>query len=186
MMPAMLALIVVLALTTRSIALVIGAAASVEKASVDGRIKAVSCSPVAFPCHFPARHLAGKIFSLLARLGKLAQRLDLTGKYPAERADFGAETKNFPAFSRVAGKFAPWARMRPIRRSRPLRRRFCQAQRSQPGIPARDRPQHLPGRGGGRGAALRQDGVAWRRPRVHAYDPAPLPPRVLPPLVTGG
>src|SRR5437868_4006205 len=89
-MPAMLALIFVLTLAIRSIALVIGAVASVEKAAVDGRLKAVSCSAVAFPCHFPARHLAGKIFSLLARLGKLAQRLDLTGEYPAERADFGA------------------------------------------------------------------------------------------------
>src|SRR5260370_23968836 len=98
MMPAMLALIFVLTLAIGSIALVIGAVASVEKAAVDGRLKAVSCSAVAFPCHFPARHLAGKIFSLLARLGKLAQRLDLTGEYPAERADFGAETKNFPAF----------------------------------------------------------------------------------------
>src|SRR5947208_9732485 len=135
MMLAMLALIFVLTLAIRSIALVIGAVASVEKAAVDGRLKAVSCSAVAFPCHFPARHLAGKIFSLLARLGKLAQRLDLTGEYPAERADFGAETKSFPAFSRVAGKFAPWARM-PAQsgRSRPPGRRFCQAQRSQPGI----------------------------------------------------
>ncbi len=113
-MPTMLALIFVLTLAIRSIALVIGAVASVEKAAVDGRLKAVSCSGVAFPCHFPTRHLAGKIFSLLARLGKLAQRLDLTGEYPAERADFGAETKSFPAFSRVAGKFASWARMRPI------------------------------------------------------------------------
>ena len=103
----MLALIFVLTLAIRSIALVIGAVASVEKAAVDGRLKAVSCSAVAFPCHFPARHLAGKIFSLLARLGKLAQGLDLTGEYPAERADFGAETKSFPAFSRVEGKFAP-------------------------------------------------------------------------------
>src|SRR5260370_41192249 len=173
-MPAMLALIFVLTLAIRSIALVIGAVASVDRAAVDGRLKAVSCSEVAFPCHFPARHLAGKIFSLLTRLGKLAQRLDLTGEYPAERADFGAETKSFPPFSRVAGKFAPWARMRPIRRSRPLGRRFCQAQRPEPGIPAGHRPQHRPGRGGGRGAALRQDGGARRRPRLQADDPAAL------------
>ena len=46
--------------------------------------------------------------------------------------------------------------------------------------PAGDHPQHRPGRGGGRGAALRQAGIARRRPRLQADDPAALHRSVVP------
>jgi hypothetical protein len=60
--------------------------------------------------HFPATSLpdpaAGKGFSLPTRLGNALQKLDSTGDFRSERADFGAETKNFPAVSLSAGKAA--------------------------------------------------------------------------------
>jgi len=60
--------------------------------------------------HFPAVSLpgtlAGKIFSLPAGSGKMAQRFDVTQKFRSHRCDFGAETKIFPAVSRSAGKIA--------------------------------------------------------------------------------
>ena len=61
-------------------------------------------SAVAFPCCFPARPSAGKIFSLPAGSGKMAQRFDVTSEYRSNREDFGAETKIFPAVSLLAGK----------------------------------------------------------------------------------
>ena len=60
--------------------------------------------------HFPATSLpdpaAGKGFSLPTRSGYLSQRIDITDKYPSERAHLGAETKNFPAVFPYAGKAA--------------------------------------------------------------------------------
>src|SRR5260370_1906191 len=104
--PAMIGLILTLALAIRAAVGAIGAVASVAKGAGDGRLEAVRARPAAFPCYFPAKPLAGKIFSLPARSGKLARTLDLTEKYSSEEADFGAEENNFPAFSRLAGKIA--------------------------------------------------------------------------------
>src|SRR5258708_22651229 len=102
----MMGLILTLALAFRAVVGAIGAVASVAKGAGDGRLEAVRARPAAFPCYFPAKPLAGKIFSLLARSRKLAQGLDLTEKYSSEEADFGAEEKNFPAFSLLAWKIA--------------------------------------------------------------------------------
>jgi len=63
-------------------------------------------SALAFPCCFPAKPVAGKMFSLPAGSGKLAQRFDVTPKFWSNREDFEAETKIFPAVSRSAGKIA--------------------------------------------------------------------------------
>jgi hypothetical protein len=57
-----------------------------------------------FPAVSLADPVAGKIFSLLAGSGNLAQRLDMTRDSRSNRADFAAETRNFPAFSLSAGK----------------------------------------------------------------------------------
>src|SRR5438477_10738606 len=105
--PAMIGLILTLALAIRAVVCAIGAVASVAKGAGDGRLETVRARPAAFPYSFPAKPTAAKIFSLPARCGKLAQRLDLTEKYSSEEADFGAQTKNFPAVSLVAGKIAP-------------------------------------------------------------------------------
>ena len=67
-----------------------------------------------------------------------------------------------------------------------LGRRFRQAQRPEPRLSARHRPQHRPDRGRCRGPALRQDGAARRRSRLQAHDPAALHPRVVPPVGGGG
>src|SRR5260370_27878870 len=107
--PAMIGLILTLALAIRAVACAIGAVASVAKGAGDGRLEAVRARPAAFPCYFPAKPLAGKIFSLVPRCRKLAQRLDLTEKYSSEEADFGAEEKNFPALSLLAGKVSEHA-----------------------------------------------------------------------------
>src|SRR5260370_23703443 len=96
---AMIALILTLSLAIRAVVCAIGAVASVAKGAGDGRLEAVRARPAAFPCYFPAKPLAGEIFSLLAPSPKLAQGLDLTEKYQAQEGDFGAEEQNFPAFS---------------------------------------------------------------------------------------
>ncbi len=60
--------------------------------------------------HFPATSLpdpaAGKSFSLPTQSGNALQELDSAGDFRFERADFGAETKNFPVVSLSAGKAA--------------------------------------------------------------------------------
>jgi hypothetical protein len=103
----MITLILTLALAIRAVVCAIGAVASVAKILPgDGLLEAVRTRPSRFPAISLLDPLAGKTFSLLARSGKLAQRIDLTKKYRSERADFRVETKNFPAFSRLAGKIA--------------------------------------------------------------------------------
>src|SRR5260370_12648946 len=102
---AMIALILTLSLAVRAVVCAIGAVASVAKGAGDGRLEAVRARPVAFPCYFPAKPLAGKIFSLLARSGKLAQRIDLTEKYRSERAGFqGQKQKTSLLFPGWQGK----------------------------------------------------------------------------------
>src|SRR5260370_19600649 len=102
-MPDMIALILTLAVAIRPVARALGAVEVVAKGAGDGRLESVRARTVAFPCYFPAKPMAAKIFSLPARSGKLAQRLDLTEKYSSEEADFGAEQKDFPVFSLSVG-----------------------------------------------------------------------------------
>jgi hypothetical protein len=58
--------------------------------------------------HFLAASLlgpaAGKMFSLPAGSGKLAQRFDVTTEFRSDRVDFGAKPKIFPTFPGPAGK----------------------------------------------------------------------------------
>src|SRR5438045_9763236 len=103
---AMIGLILILDVAIPVVVCAIGAVASVAKGTGDGRLETVRARPAAFPYSFPAKPMAAKIFSLPARCGKLAQRLDLTEKYSSEEADFGAAEKDFPAFFLLAGKIA--------------------------------------------------------------------------------
>src|SRR5260370_13165012 len=94
--PAMIGLILTLALAIRAVVCAIGAVASVAKGAGDGRLEAVRARPAAFPCYFPAKPLAGKIFSLLAPSPKLAPGLYLTEQYSSAEAAFAAHAENFP------------------------------------------------------------------------------------------
>jgi len=69
-------------------------------------VGAVAARPSQFPAASLLEPVAGKIFSLPERSGNLAQRLDITGGCRSNGADFGAETKSFPAVSLLAGKIA--------------------------------------------------------------------------------
>src|SRR5215471_18117461 len=70
----------------------------------------VAGAVVARLSHFPAVSLpgtlAGKIFSLPAGSGKMAQQFDVTSKFRSNRENIGTESKIFPAVCRLAGKIA--------------------------------------------------------------------------------
>jgi len=149
--PAMIGLSLTLALAIRAVVCAIGAVASVAKRAGDGRLEAVRARPAAFPCSFPARPAAGKIFSLPTGTVNLAQAIDITSKFRFNRADFGAETKNFPAFSPVGRedrgggvRTCPSRGCRPPGRDRPAR--ACRSGRA--GSPSCRRPRCRSGRRG--------------------------------------
>src|SRR5215472_17206233 len=66
----------------------------------------VAGAVVARLSHFPAVSLpgtlAGKIFSLPAGSGKMAQRFDVTSKFRSNRENFSTESKIFPAAGKIA------------------------------------------------------------------------------------